>query len=305
MLVLVMKKNKHIQERQLLSWHLGVGVDETITNVTVERLHLLKNKNNNSAFKLSMEQHNVSNTDVFSIDSTILAQNQTLRATSSKSRPSIIPQASKALSENIADNSDISMARHLAQKAETLQDLRQVLEIFDGCTLKKTATNLVFMDGNPEAEIMFIGEGPGAEEDRQGRPFVGASGKLLDKMLFSVGLDREKVLISNVVFWRPPGNRTPTSQELAICLPFVERMVQLVNPKILVALGGVATKILFAQGKSIGRIRGKWFPYTNLGLSSPIEATAMFHPAYLLRSPAQKCDTWKDWQVIKTKLEEF
>ena len=124
-------------------------------------------------------------------------------------------------------------------------------------------------------------------------------------MLFSVGLNREKVFISNVVFWRPPGNRTPTSQELAICLPFVERMVQLVNPKILVALGGVATKILFAQGKSIGRIRGKWFPYTNLGLSSPIQATAMFHPAYLLRSPAQKRDTWKDWQVIRSKLEDF
>ena len=185
-----------------------------------------------------------------------------------------------------------------------MDELRLALEAFDGCALKKTATNLVFTDGNPEARILFIGEGPGAEADRHGLPFVGPSGKLLDAMMASVGLDRTDVLISNIVFWRPPGNRTPTPQETAVCMPFVERLIELVDPKILVALGGPAAKSLLAQTEGVGRLRGKWFSYSTPGLARPIEATALYHPAYLLRSPGQKRVTWMDWLDIKRKLEQ-
>ena len=203
----------------------------------------------------------------------------------------------------VSANGEIATAVHLAQAAETVDELRRALETFDGCALKKTATNLVFTDGNPEARILFIGEGPGAEEDRQGLPFVGPSGKLLDAMLASVGLDRTAVLISNIVFWRPPGNRTPTPQETAVCMPFVERLIELVDPKILVALGGPAAKSLLAETEGVGRLRGKWFSYSTPGLARPIKATALYHPAYLLRSPGQKRVTWMDWLDIKRKLE--
>lgn len=199
-------------------------------------------------------------------------------------------------------NGEVTAAVHLAQASVTVDGLRRALEGFDGCGLKKTATNLVFTDGNPEARILFIGEGPGAEEDRRGIPFVGPSGKLLDKMMASIGLDRADVLISNTVFWRPPGNRTPTVHETAVCMPFVERLIELVDPKILVALGGPAAKSLLAQTVGVGRLRGKWFPYSTPGLARPIEATALYHPAYLLRSPGQKRNTWSDWLDIKRKL---
>jgi len=184
-----------------------------------------------------------------------------------------------------------------------VEDLRARLETFDGCPLRKTATNLVFTDGSPEARILLVGEGPGAEEDRQGLPFVGPSGKLLDRMMASVGLDRSSVLISNTVFWRPPGNRTPTPQETAVCMPFVERLIEIVNPDILIALGGPAAKSLLAQTDGVGRLRGKWFTYSTPGMPSPIDATALYHPAYLLRSPGQKRVTWMDWLNIKRKLE--
>ena len=202
-----------------------------------------------------------------------------------------------------AANGDVSAAVHLVRAAETVDELRTALESFEGCGLKKTATNLVFTDGNPEAPILFVGEGPGAEEDRQGLPFVGPSGKLLDKMLASIGLDRTGVLISNTVFWRPPGNRTPTPQEMAVCMPFVERLIELVDPKILVPLGGPAAKSLLAQTAGVGRLRGQWFSYSTPRLPRPIEATPLYHPAYLLRSPGQKRNTWRDLLEIKRKLE--
>ena len=200
-------------------------------------------------------------------------------------------------------NGEVTAAVHLTRDANSVEELRRALEAFDGCTLKKTATNLVFTDGNPEAPILFVGEGPGAEEDRLGLPFVGPSGKLLDKMLASIGLDRTGVLISNTVFWRPPGNRTPTPQETAVCMPFVERLIELVDPRILVAVGGPAAKSLLAQTAGVGRLRGRWFTFSTPRLVRPIEATALFHPAYLLRSPGQKRDTWRDLLDIKRKLD--
>jgi DNA polymerase len=190
----------------------------------------------------------------------------------------------------------------LAAAAMTVEELRRALEGFDGCGLKKTATNLVLGDGNPQARVILIGEAPGAEEDRQGLPFVGASGRLLDRMLGSIGLDRTQVYISNTVFWRPPGNRNPTTMEMAICMPFVERLIELVDPEILVALGGAAAKVLLAQNVGIGKLRGRWFAYSTPRLPRPVEATAIFHPAYLLRSATHKGEAWRDLLEIKRKL---
>ena len=201
-----------------------------------------------------------------------------------------------------ANDRAVESAVALAAAAETLDDLRQALETFDGCALKKTATNLVFGDGNPDARIIFIGEAPGAEEDRKGLPFVGPSGQLLDRMLASIGLDRGRFFISNTVFWRPPGNRTPTTGERALCMPFIERMIELVDPEFLVAIGGPAATTLLAQGQSVGRLRGRWFSYSSPRLARPIEAMAIFHPAYLLRTPEKKSLAWWDLLEIRRKL---
>jgi DNA polymerase len=183
-----------------------------------------------------------------------------------------------------------------------MAELEAALARFEGCPLRKTATNLVFGDGNPDARILFIGEAPGAEEDRQGKPFVGPSGRLLDLMLASIGLDRTKVFISNTVFWRPPGNRAPTTTEVAACMPFVERLVELMSPDVLVTLGGPAAKALLAQTEGVSRLRGRWFSYATPRLSRPIPATAMYHPAYLLRTPEQKRAAWLDLLQLKKKL---
>lgn len=194
-------------------------------------------------------------------------------------------------------------AAAIAQTAATLDELRSALARFDGCPLKATATNLVFADGNPKARIMLVGEAPGADEDRQGRPFVGVSGQLLDRMLACIGLDRSTVYITNILPWRPPGNRSPTAAEIAICLPFVERQIELVAPDLLVLLGGTAAKTLLQTTDGIVKMRGKWLRYASPGLPRPIDAIATYHPAYLLRSPAQKRDSWRDLLAIKNKLK--
>lgn len=186
--------------------------------------------------------------------------------------------------------------------AQSLDELRCALESFEGCPLSRTATNLVFGDGNAHASVVLIGEAPGAEEDRQGLPFVGPSGRLLDRMLASIGLDRTTVFISNTVFWRPPGNRAPTSQEIAVCMPFVERIIELITPRVLVALGGPAAAALLGEQNSVGRLRGRWFSYQSARMDQPVPATALYHPAYLLRSPAQKRLAWRDLLTIKKRL---
>ena len=189
--------------------------------------------------------------------------------------------------------------------AQTLEELRASLAAFDGCALKRTATNLVFADGNPEADVMVVGEAPGADEDRLGFPFVGVSGKLLDRMLSFIGLDRSSVYITNVLPWRPPGNRKPTQAEVAACLPFTKRHIELAKPKILVLTGGAAASTLLETTQTISRIRGRWHSYSSPGLQQPIEALPTYHPAYLLRTPGQKRQAWRDLLSIKIKLLEF
>jgi DNA polymerase len=192
-------------------------------------------------------------------------------------------------------------ARALAEAASDLETLRSVMADFDGCALKRTATQLVFADGVPGSKVMFVGEAPGADEDRIGRPFVGRAGQLLDRMLGAIGLDRGHVYIANVVPWRPPGNRTPTPQETQACLPFIRRQIDLAGPEILVCLGASAVQTLLGVQGGITRVRGSWFEYKS-DSGRPIRALAMFHPAYLLRQPAHKRLAWADMRALASAL---
>jgi len=189
----------------------------------------------------------------------------------------------------------VASARHLAAEAHSIEELRAALSTFEGCALKATAMNLCLYDGNPEAKVMIIGEAPGAEEDRQGRPFVGAAGQLLDRMLAPIGLDRQSVYITNLLFWRPPGNRNPTAAEVAACLPFLERQVELVDPSHMLLLGASSVRTLLARQEGILKLRGRWGHYQHAGLAAPIPAMPTLHPAYLLRQPAQKRLAWRDF----------
>jgi uracil-DNA glycosylase len=191
-------------------------------------------------------------------------------------------------------------ARTAAKNAKTLDELRAILDKFDGCALKATATQLVFADGNPQARVMFVGEAPGRDEDIEGLPFVGRSGKLLDRMLAAIGLDRTSVYIANIVPWRPPGNRTPTPQESQICLPFILRQIELADPDILVCLGGPSAQTLLGIKEGITKTRGRWFSF-DTG-KREIRAMPTFHPAFLLRSPLQKRFAWRDFLAIKKAL---
>jgi uracil-DNA glycosylase family 4 len=196
----------------------------------------------------------------------------------------------------------ILSAREAARAAPSLDVLRELLEKFDGCALKNTATRLVFADGNPLARVMFVGEAPGREEDIEGLPFVGRSGQLLNRMIAAIGLDRTSAYIANVIPWRPPGNRTPTPQETQICLPFIQRQIELVNPDVLVTLGNPSTQTLLSTREGIMKTRGRWFDY-DTG-TRVIRALATFHPAYLLRSPSYKRMAWQDLRSIAKALEE-
>jgi len=196
----------------------------------------------------------------------------------------------------------LTVAQATAQACETVAELKAALTSFEGCALKATATNLVFADGNPQAPLMLIGEAPGRDEDIRGLPFVGRSGQLLDRMLAAIGRDRSAAYISNILFWRPPANRTPTSEEMAACMPFVLRHIALVRPKVLVALGGIAAKQLLETTEGIMRLRGRWQTLTLPGLA-PIPIMPSFHPAYLLRQPAHKRLAWRDLLAVKLVLE--
>ncbi len=195
-------------------------------------------------------------------------------------------------------------ARAAARAATTHDELMAAIHAFEGCALKRTATTTCVYDGNPAARVMMIGEAPGREEDRQGKPFVGPAGKLLDRMLAAIGLDRASVYITNTLYWRPPGNRTPTPEEIALCLPFLERQVELVAPAVLVYTGGTAAKAMLNRTEGVTRLRGRWFSLEREG-REPIPAIAMFHPAYLLRQPGRKRESWRDLLAIRAKLDEL
>lgn len=200
----------------------------------------------------------------------------------------------------------LGTAKSLAAEAKTLEDLKAALDSFQGLSLKRTATQMVFADGAPDAKVMLIGEAPDADEDRAGRPFVGARGQLLDRMLASIGLSREKnVYITNLANWYPPGNRTLTAAEIALSLPFAQRHIELVKPAVVVYVGGIAAKALLDVKQPVTSLRGKWKQHSSEGLASPIPALALFHPDYLMATPAQKSLAWADLLMLKDKLKEL
>ncbi len=184
--------------------------------------------------------------------------------------------------------------------AATLAELEALVAGFEGCVLKRTAKNLCFARGNPQARLMLIGEAPGRDEDLQGKPFVGRAGKLLDRMLAAIDLSEDQVYITNTVYWRPPGNRTPTPEEIAACAPFLARQIELIDPAVLVLLGGAAAKSFLGTSEGIMRLRGKWLTYHCAGRDIPTLAT--LHPAYLLRSPEAKRLAWRDLLMVKQAL---
>ncbi len=211
-------------------------------------------------------------------------------------------QSGRATSQPVSPPSAAAAALALAVSSPDLATLQSRLERFEGCALKRTATQLVFADGEPGSRVMFIGEAPGGDEDRIGRPFVGRAGQLLDRMLHAVGLKRQQVYIANVVPWRPPGNRTPTPQETQACLPFIRRQIALAAPEILVCLGGSAAQSLLGIREGITRTRGTWFNY-DCEDGRAIRAFAMLHPAFLLRQPGQKRLAWKDLRALAGALK--
>jgi DNA polymerase len=194
-------------------------------------------------------------------------------------------------------------AQRLAAGATSIEEIRQALEAFEGCPLKATATQLCLFDGNPQAPIMIIGEAPGAQEDRQGKPFVGPAGQLLDRMLAAIGLDRSAVYITNLLYWRPPGNRNPTPGEIASCLPFLERQIEILQPQLLLLVGGMSAKTLLNRSEGILKLRGRWADYHHPRLPHPIPALPTLHPAYLLRQPAQKREAWRDLLSFAEAME--
>jgi uracil-DNA glycosylase len=215
----------------------------------------------------------------------------------SMARATAVPAQSDA---PLSTDAAVMAARDLARSAASLHDLRALLEGFEGCGLRKTAKQLVFAAGNPQARVMFVGEAPGREEDLEGLPFVGRSGQLLDRMMAAIGLDRSNAYIANVIPWRPPGNRTPTPQETQTCLPFTLRQIELADPDILVCLGGPSAQTLLDIKDGIRKSRGRWHAH-HTG-TREIRAIATFHPAYLLRNPIEKRFVWRDFLAIKKAL---
>ncbi|MCD1645441.1 uracil-DNA glycosylase family protein [Aurantimonas coralicida] len=205
----------------------------------------------------------------------------------------------------VPDDIAVADARERARSATTLAELRAALEDFDGCNLRISARSTVFGDGSETADLMLVGEAPGREEDTASVPFVGRSGQLLNRMLESIGLEREAVRVTNTVPWRPPGNRPPTPAETQICLPFVQRHIELVAPKILVCLGSPSAKAILGAQEGILRVRGRWTTYSfGLEQCDAIDAVAMLHPAYLLRQPAQKRLAWRDLIALRERLAQ-
>jgi uracil-DNA glycosylase family 4 len=263
--------------RAWLDWYEAMGVDELVGPEPVDRLRPAPN-------------------------APAGRDNLTRAAPRASAPPSLAPPGAPAQRLLLQSaGSAVASAREIAAGCSDLAALEAAVAAFDGCALRETARNLCFADGGPDAEVMLIGEAPGAEEDRLGKPFVGQSGQLLDKMLATIGLRRDAVYITNVVYWRPPGNRSPTQAEIAACQPFLERQIELLRPKIIVFLGGIAARGLLGVKEGVTKLRGRRFVYTGAdGARTPAMVT--FHPAFLLRQPAQKRLAWRDLLTLRRHL---
>ena len=286
---------------EALQWHIDHGADEMLLDEPVDRTALPELSKTLSAVPEVSENK---------------------PQTSMAAKPLVQSQIMPTGFEDNADQGDmmgtaeaVAQAQKIAAGCMTLDELKRAIEDFDGLSIRKTATNMVFCDGNSKASVMLIGEAPEAEEDIQGKPFVGASGQLLDRILACIDLSRnaeevsKTVYISNILNWRPPGNRTPSASEIAISLPFIERHIALVQPKMIILCGGVPAKALLRSSESISRLRGKFHDYqlpealqNGSADLPPIPAMVTYHPAYLLRTPAQKKAVWADMLMFQEKL---
>jgi uracil-DNA glycosylase family 4 len=275
----------------VLAWLVSVGADEAIADAPIDRFRAV-----------ARQLHDAQ----ASPPPTLPPQGGGARIYEDERAP-FVPPAPPTANPNIPLGTPeaAATARELAAAAQTLDELKDAIAKFEGLSLKATATNLVFADGNPQARLMLIGEAPGAEEDRRGLPFVGASGQLLDRMLAAISYDRTSCYITNIVNWRPPGNRKPSPAEMTLCLPFIERHIALINPALIVLLGDTAAKTLTNRTEGITRLRGKWFTWPRPDGNGTIPVLPTFHPAFLLRSPSQKREAWMDLLTAKRKLAEL
>ena len=264
--------NEDLGIKEILEWYLTAGVDETCGEVPFALAEPAK------------EMPRI-------VPATVSAA---VRSAENSARPATTELAQATINA-------CQSARELCQKAETLEELKKMVEEFDGCALKLTANKTVFGYGSGTARLLLIGEAPGADEDRSGIPFVGRSGQLLENMLKAIGFDRNECFITNVLPWRPPGNRTPTEGEIAVCLPFLKRQIDLVSPEAIMILGGSAANALLDNGEPISRMRGKWLEYKKSD-GGKVPVLASFHPAYLLRNSGQKAKAWVDMLRMKQKL---
>ena len=269
--------DKQINIEETLDWYIWAGVDETCANSVCL---------NSDDFAKIPELHKLKN---------IQSAESTNNITKSFSEDIIAPTVNfDAITKN---------AKDICESVSSIEELEEIVKNFSGCELKKRAASTILGEGNHKARIVLIGEAPGADEDRIGKPFVGRCGQLLNKMLAAVNIKREDCYITNILPWRPPGNRTPTDEEIAICLPFLKKQLDIIEPDILLLMGGVALKSLLDVNDSVSRMRGKWLEYTfSSGKKASVLAT--FHPSYLLRSSIQKSKVWIDLIRLKKKLDE-
>ena len=260
-------ENKMMDAKQILEWYILAGVEETCAEVPFAQIPK-------------------------SVHPSVVQ--------SSSAPPVIARPATTGLAQNVGGA--CQTANDLCLGINSLDELKAAVENFEGCALKMTASNTVFGDGNPHSKIMLIGEAPGADEDRAGVPFVGRSGQLLDRMMSAISLDRNLYYICNILPWRPPGNRTPLDSEIAVCLPFLRRQIDLVDPDYLFIMGGAAANSLLGVAGTISKLRGHWFDYTKSN-GKIAKALASFHPAYLLRTPGQKSKAWADVLRLSKELK--
>ncbi|MFT6106986.1 MAG: DNA polymerase [Rickettsiales bacterium] len=283
---------------KLLQTYLEAGVDEIISEVAINRLDRKIEEN----LKAKEVQITSATTPKSSQPKDDLGKKiSTLNAIS------LLANKQKDQPENtrrlVSITENIAKASLDAEKCQTLEELEKAVRDFDGCSLKKMATNTVFADGNPESKIMIIGEAPGNDEDLQGIPFCGDSGKLLDAMFKTIGFTRQDLYITSTLFWRPPGNRRPTADELAMCKPFVEKHIALIKPKLIVLMGSTAMVDILNINDPISKSCGKFFDYQNQHFETPIKSIVLFHPTYLMRQSSKKRETWAHLLKIKEFLK--
>lgn len=269
---------QNLDPATLLAWHVAMGADEAIDIDPIDRF-------------------------TTEVPAPVAARPQQQAQQAQKSTPSTGPRPVAAKPVQAVVGAGPEAAARVAAEAKSLDELKAAMEAFDGGLLKRSAKNTVFADGTPGAPIMVIGEAPGADEDRMGKPFVGVSGQLLDKILGAAGFSREEnVYITNMVPWRPLGNATPDGATIAMCMPFVKRHIELAEPKIILLVGGVSAKALLGTEDGITRLRGRW-KELDIG-DQKIAAIPVYHPAYLLRQPALKGHAWRDILSVKRKLSQ-